>query len=83
MEENLSATISHLHGVHLPELASPRHISSQPVREAVPFWNEDYLQPYSSIQLSKHYIIFFDTCITMPVYSLAANFTTTCQVLSR
>ena len=41
-------------GSMLPELASPRHISGQPVREVVPFWNDDDLQPSSSIQPSKH-----------------------------
>ena len=53
-ENNLSATISLLHGSMLPELASPLYISGQPVREAVPFWNGDNLRPSSSIQPSKH-----------------------------
>ena len=34
-------------GSMLPELACPRHISGQEVRELVPFWNDDNLCPRS------------------------------------
>ena len=37
-------------GSMLPELASPRHVSGQPVREVVPFWNDHDLQTSSSPQ---------------------------------
>ena len=40
-------------GSMLPELASPRHISGQPVREAAPFWNDDDLQLSTSVQPSQ------------------------------
>ena len=36
----------------LPKLASPRHIFGQPVREAVPFCNNDDFQPFYSVQPS-------------------------------
>ena len=41
-------------GSMLPELASPRHVSCQPVREVAPFWNDNDLQPSS---LSNHHKI--------------------------
>ena len=37
-------------GSMLPELASPHHVSGQPVREVVPFWNNHDLQTSSSPQ---------------------------------
>ena len=36
-------------GSMLPELASPRHLSGQKVREVVPFWCNDDLQPSTSL----------------------------------
>ena len=36
-------------GSMLPELASPRHLSGQQMREVVPFWRDDDLQPSTSV----------------------------------